>query len=311
MAEGQIQLASVICHEDCPLIGVSVKHLSSLFPDLPFNIMTIIRGDEKIVPDTGHEDMQIGDEVYFVTPSEFLQRVMAAFGHEEEEARHVLIAGGGNIGLLLARIIEEQHIGITVSLIENNLKRAQMASRQLEDTNVLHGDSLDRSLLEEAHIDRCEAVIAVTNHDETNVLLSLLAKEYGSQRSIALINNQAYMPLVSSLGVDAIVSPRAITVSIILEHIRKGRIKSAHSLRDGFAEVIELEALDTAPAVHVPIKELGLPKGVRVGMIIRDQEIIVPISSTIIKPQDSVIILAVHNQIKAVERIFSVHPEYF
>lgn len=311
MVENTIQLASVICHDDCPLIGVSIKHLDTLFPDLPFNIMTIVRGDEKIIPDKGLETIEIGDEVYFLTPSEHLQRVMSAFGHEEEEARHILIAGGGNIGFLLAKIIEKHHKGMIVNMIESNRERAKLISRQLKRTNVLHGDSLDRKLLEEAHIDRCEAVIALTNHDETNVLISLLAKEYGSERSIALINNQAYMPLVSSLGVNAIVSPRSITVSIILGHIRKGRIKSAHSLRDGFAEIIELEALDTAAAVHVPIKEMKLSKDVRIGLIIREKEIIVPRASTVIKPGDTVIVLAAHDQVKTVERMFSVHPEYF
>jgi trk system potassium uptake protein TrkA len=151
----------------------------------------------------------------------------------------------------------------------------------------------------------------VTNDDEGNILSSLLAKRYGAKRAITLINKNSYSPLVGPLGIDAIVSPRAITVSNILQHVRRGRIRAVHSLRDGFAEVIEAEALETSAVVNIPLREVKLPSGAIVGAIVRGNEVIVPRPSTIIKPKDRVIILAAIGQVKKVEKMFAVRLEFF
>jgi len=311
LADNKVQLVSVLAKTDCPLINTPLRHLTNLFPDLSIEILAIIRGQKRIIP-SSEDEICPGDEVYFVTASDHLQRAMAAFGCKvEESARRIIIVGCGNIGLQLAKNIQNNYPGITARVIENNFERAQYVSQQLDKTIVLHGDGLSREILDEANVGLCEAVIAVTDHDETNVLVSLLSKEYGCERAITLINNPAYTPIVSSLGVDAIVSPRAITVSTILQHIRKGRIRSVHSLRDGFAEVIELVALDTSAVINKPLKILDFPEGVILGAIVRDEEIIAPRPETVIKPNDLVILLASHEQVRKVEQFFAVSPEYF
>jgi trk system potassium uptake protein TrkA len=176
---------------------------------------------------------------------------------------------------------------------------------------VLYGDGLDPELLEEANIASTEVVVAVTNDDEANILASLLAKRYGAQRAVTLINKTTYSPLMSGLGIDAVVSPRAITASTILQHVRRGRIRSVHSLRDGFAEVIEAEALETSTLLNTPIREISLPSDVILGAIVRDGKVTIARPSTVIKPHDRVILLAGAKSVKKIERLFAVRLEFF
>jgi trk system potassium uptake protein TrkA len=225
--------------------------------------------------------------------------------------RRVLIVGAGNIGTRLAEELQREMKGMSVRMIEADFDRAQEVSEKLGNVTVLHGDALSREILEEAHVGTSEAVVSVMNHDDSNILVSMLAKQAGCEKTIALINSQSFMPLVANLGIDTIVNPRAITISTILQHIRRGRIKAAHSLRDGFAEILEVEALDTSAVVNTPISEIRKPNGMIFGLIVRENEIIVPKPSTIIRPDDRVIILAAHDQVKKVEQMFAVRPEYF
>jgi len=310
LAEGLVQLVSVICKEDCPLINTPLKHLTTLFPDLAVVIMAIVRGDTKIIP-TGEDEIQRGDEVYFASSTDHLYRSMAAFGYNEPQTRRVLVVGAGKIGTKLVEDIQRTMKDISVRLIEADFDTAQRVSEKLTGVTVVHGDGLNREILEEASIGTTEAVIAVMNHDESNILVSMLAKQHGCERAIALVNNHSFTSLATSVGIDAIVNPRAITVSTILQHVRRGRIKAAHSLRDGFAEILEVEALETSSIVNTPISELKRPKDMIFGLIVRDELIIVPRPDTVIKPDDRVIILAAHDQVRKVEQMFAVRPEYF
>ncbi|MDD9899655.1 MAG: Trk system potassium transporter TrkA [Alphaproteobacteria bacterium] len=310
MANGRVQVVSVICKSDCPLINTPLKHLTPMFPDLTIEVVAIVRGETKIIP-SANDEMREGDEVYFVTSAEHLSRAMASFGYDEPPARRVLIMGAGKIGMRLAEELQENMPGVTIRMIEHNMERARDVSERLPDVTVLQGESLDRELLEEAHVSSTEAVIAVMNHDESNILSAMMAKQFGAERTIALVNSSSFAPLLGNLGIDAIVNPRAITVSTILQHIRRGRIKAAHALRDGFAEILEVEALDTSAVVNTPISEIKRPPGMIFGLIVREDEIIVPRPDSVIRPDDHVIILAAHDQVKQVEQMFAVRPEYF
>lgn len=305
MADGQVKLISVVCHDDCPVINTPMKQLYTLFPDLLFKVVAIIRGDEKIIPES-LDQIQEGDEVYFVVDQSHMQRAMAAFGHEEKEARRVLIIGGGNIGVLVAQELCERNPDVVVRMIESNPDRARFASEMLPKVLVLQGDALTREILEEANIGYTEAVICVTNHDESNILASLLAEEYGCPRTIALLSNSTYTPMASSLGIDAVVNPRSITVSTILRHVRYGCVKSAFSLRDGFAEVMDIDVPDTATSVlYKPLKTMSLPENTILGIIIRKGDVLVAHGDTMLYPDDRLILLTAHNQVKKVEKMFS------
>jgi trk system potassium uptake protein len=310
LAEGRVKVIGVVCSAICPIINTPLRQLTGLFPDLNIEIMAIVRNDKPIIP-TGDDQMLAGDEVYFVADTNHVSRAMAAFGHEELEARRVIIIGGGNIGLCLAEEIEEKQPLVSGRIIEIDRRRAQFVAQRLSRTMVLHGDGLDPEILDEANVRSSETVVAVSNSDEGNILSSLLAKRYGCRRAITLINKTTFQPLVQPLGIDAIVSPRSITVSSILQHVRRGRIKAVHSLREGFAEVIEAEALDTSSLINIPLKELKIPNGVIVGAIVRGKDVIIPRPSTVIKPNDRVIILAEQGQVKKVEKMFAVRLEFF
>ena len=189
--------------------------------------------------------------------------------------------------------------------------RAEAVAGQLERTTVINGDVLDQEILEECNAATTETVVAVTNDDETNILSSLLAKRHGCRRAITLINKGAYEPLVTTLGIDVVVSPRNITVSTILQHVRRGRIHSVHTLRDGFGELIEAEAMETSPLVGKPLSEVKLPAGVRVGAVVRGDEVITPGGGLVIQTKDRVILFAAQELVRKVEKMFSVQLEYF
>jgi trk system potassium uptake protein TrkA len=255
--------------------------------------------------------MLAGDEVYFVAETGHVGRAMTLFGHDEGALRRVVILGGGNIGLFLAQEIETGAPSMSAKLIEFNKDRAELIAERLSRTVVLHGDALDPDMLEEANIRAAESVIAVTNDDETNILASLLAKRAGCRRSVTLINKSTYSSLVSSLGIDVAVSPRAITVSTILQQVRRGRIRSVHSLREGFGELIEAEALETSSIVNKPLRDAQLPDGVIVGALVRGGTVIIPRGETVPRPGDRVVLMATSSAIKSVEKMFSVRLEYF
>jgi trk system potassium uptake protein TrkA len=310
LSDGKITLIGVRCDAECPVINTPLRHLTALFPDLHITVVGIIRGDRKFVP-TGDDEMLTGDEVYFVADSAHLDRALAAFGHEEPAARRLIIVGGGHIGLFLAHTIEEEHRDFDVKLIEIDRKRAEFVAQELTRTVVIQGDALDIEILTEANVKATETIITVTNDDEVNILASLLAKRYGAQRSITLINNTTYAPLMGSLGIDAVVSPRGITVSTILQHVRRGRIRSVHSLGEGFGEIIEADALETSRLVGVPIREAKLPEGVIIGALVRDGEVIIPRGDTVVRINDRVVLFAAADAVRKVEKMFSVRLEFF
>jgi len=310
LSDGLITLIGVRCGPDCPVINTPLRHLTALFPELHISVVGILRNDRKIVP-TPDDQMLPGDEVYFVAETKHLARALAAFGHEEREARRLIIVGGGNIGLFLAQSIDEHQRGAEVKLIEIDRRRAALIAQALPRTVVIHGDALDVEILAEANVKATETIIAVSNDDEVNILSSLLAKRFGCERSVTLINKPTYAPLIGTLGIDAVVSPRAITVSTILQHVRRGRVRSVHSLSDGFGEIIEAEALETSTLVGPPLREAKLPDGVLVGALVRDGEVIIPRGDTIVRPNDRVVIFAAADAVKKVEKMFSVRLEFF
>ncbi len=310
LADGKVKLLGVRCDDTCPLVNTPLRQLTQLFPDLNIVIVGLMRGDRPIVP-KGDDQMLPGDEVYFVVDSDQLPRAMIAFGHEEPAARRLLIFGGGNIGLFLAQEIENDHPWVNAKVIEVNPERAELVASRLNRTVVLQGDVLDPEILAEANVEATETVVAVTNDDETNILASLLARRYGCQRLITLINKPTYEPLINTLGIDVVVIPRNITVSTILQHVRRGRIHSVHTLREGFGELIEAEALETSPLVGTPLREVNLPPGVLLGAIVRDGKMISPRGDTVVQAKDRIVLFAAEEAIRKVETLFSVQLEYF
>jgi trk system potassium uptake protein TrkA len=310
MADGKVTLIGVRCTAETPILETPLWQLTELFPDLSLTIVGIWRNNQGVVP---HDDERLfaGDDVYFLSDSVHVARAMAAFGHEEQLARRVVVLGGGNIGLYLARTVERDSPHVSLKLVELDKARAAHVAQNLERTVVINGSALDQEILEEVMVETAETVVAVTDDDETNILASLLAKRQGCQRAITLINKTTYGPLTGTLGIDAVVSPRAITVSKILQHVRRGRIRSVHSISEGFGEVIEAEALETSSLVGVPLRDSRLPDDVKVGALVRQGKVIMPRGDTVIRAGDLVIIFAATGAVKKIEKLFAVKLEFF
>jgi trk system potassium uptake protein TrkA len=310
LGDGAVRVVGVRCTTDCPVVNTPLRQLTGLFPDLHIVVVAILRDERPIVPDSD-DQMLPGDEVYFVCEAGHIARALAAFGHEEPEARRIVIAGGGNIGLFLAQEIEAHQPGVSLKLIELGAERANAVQQALGRTVVLTGSALDPEILEEANVRQAETFVALTNEDEVNIIASLLAKRVGAGRTVTLVNSNSYGPLVGQLGIDAVVSPHAITVSSVLQHIRRGRIRAAYSLRDGFGEVIEAEAMETSGLVGKQLKDARFPPGTIVGAIVRGKEVIMPRSTTAIQAKDRVVIFATAETVKKIEKLFSVQLEFF
>jgi len=309
-AGGKVNVVGVALEDDCPIVNTPLRQLTELFPDLAARVVGIVRGGKLFVPQSS-DQMLVGDEVYFACDAVDTRRTLAIFGHEEREARRVLIIGAGNIGLFVARELERTHPGVKVKLIERDRDHALHAAEELKRALVLHGSGLDPEMLHEASISETETLVALTNDDQANILTSVIAKREGCARTMCLINNNIYTPLMRSLGIDTFLNPRATTVSHVLQHVRRGRIRGLRSVYDGAAEVIEAEALETSPLVGQPLREVDLPDGLIVGAILRGEKVIVPRGATEIQAGDNVIIFARSEQVRKVEKMFRVSLEFF
>jgi trk system potassium uptake protein TrkA len=309
-AENKIAMVAIECLEDCPIINTPLAQLSELFPDLPATVVGVIRNGKLFIPRSA-DQLIAGDLAYVVTTKDQVRRTLGLFGHEEQEATRIVIAGGGNIGLFVAKTIEKRQNRTKVKMIEHGRERAVAVADELRRTVVLNGSALDQKLLLEADIQEADLMIALTNNDQVNILSSVMAKGLGCKSNLALINNPAYLDITKSVGIDATVNPGTVTVSRILQHVRRGRIRAVHSIQRGAAEIIEAEALETSPLVGPLLRELDLPDGMRIGAIYRDGEVIKPSGSLRIKPKDRVVIFALAHAVKQVEQMFRVSLEFF
>ncbi len=309
-ADNRVCAVGVSCGPDCPIVDTPLRQLAELFPDLPSVICAVVRDDRLFVP---HSDDQllVGDDVYFIAPVEQIARTLKIFGHEEAEARRIVIAGGGNVGLFVAREVERRQSPMRIKIVEASRERAVEIAERLSRTVVLHGSALNEELLREADVMSADTIVALTNDDQVNILTSVLAKQLGCKRSLCLINNASYSNVVRAFGIDAQLDPRAITVSRILQHVRRGRIRAVHSLHNGAGEIIEAEALQTAPVVGKPLKQLGLSDGVRFGAVLRNGEVLVPHGNFELEAHDRAVLFVSAEHIREVEQLFRVSLEYF
>ncbi len=310
LADEKLFLCGVLCEEDCPLVNTRLKQLSSLFPDMNARIVTIVRKGVGFIP-KADDQMLINDEVFFIAEKKQLKRILASFGHEEQKAQDIIIVGGGNIGLSLIRQIQKTQSNVNVKIIESCSNRAIELSEILEDVLILNASGLDKKILEEANIAQTDTLIAVTEDDETNILASLLAKQYGCDRVIPLVNRESYNAVTGTLGLGAVVSPKAITVSSVMRHVRRGRVKAVHNLLGNYAEVLEIEASESTSILNTPMKNIDFPKDVYVCAIIRNNETIMPTAETSIKAGDHVVILTKQGEAHSVEKMFSAQVDIF
>ena len=304
LSEKQLKLIGFKCEKNCHHIGLTVRELSAKFPDYLANILFIFRGDKKFIVNSSSK-IEKDDLIYMVVETQNLKDVLREFGHKEVQAQKIVIIGGGNIGFSLAELIEKNDNGITTELIEMNKERAEFIASNLNNVTVTNGDGLDNQILDEVNISEAGYCLAVTEDDEVNVLASLLAKRAGTNQCMALINNSSYTSLLSNIGIDITIDPKLITISKILEKVRVVKVRNDYSIGDGFGEVIEADIQVDSSLCNKNLNELNLPKGIRIGSILRDKKVIIPNSETVFKENDDVVFFAETDCIKKLEKLLS------
>lgn len=308
--EGRAQLMGLRLAEDCPVLNTPLRQLSDLFSTLRVVVLGVRRRGRLFAPEAG-DQLFAGDECYVFAPNEDIPRTLEVFGKKTHKQERVVILGGGNVGLAVARTLEARGRGIRAKMIERSRVCAEKAADALERTIVLNGDALDAALLAEAGISKADAVLAVTDDDKTNMLAAVRAKSEGCPFAISLINDPTLVPLMGPMGIDAYINPRATTVSSILRHIRHGRVRGVYSIGDAEAEVIEAQVMSTSSIAGSQIRDIDFPEGVLVGAVQKGDEILKPTGSLRIDEGDVVVIFALASDVERVEQLLQVSIDFF
>lgn len=307
-ADGQIRLIGLKINDGSPLAGRSMVELRHIDPDNPILIAAIYRNNSVIIPE-GKTTLKVGDLAYVPTPPDQVDNVLKFFGLTASPAKNIFIVGGGQVGRGLAKALEAR--GGTVRLIERNSAVCRELGEELDKTIILKGDGTDQTLLEEENVGSADVFIALTNDEEENVLSCLQAKRLGVRQTITRINKFSYIPLVTAIGLETIVSSRLSAISVILQYIRRGKVVSVAALKGEDAEAIEFVAMESSDIVGKTLEKIKFPRQALIAAIVRDGHALIPGGQTRIEPGDRIIIFARKEAIAKVEKAVMVKLEYF
>ena len=307
---GRAQLVGLAIGDDCAVVNTPLRQLTELFSTLKAVVVGIRRQERLFSPEPA-DQLYEGDEVYLFADAGDVPRTMEIFGKKNQRSDRIILIGGGNVGLAVARALEEAGTKRRVKLIELDRAVAERTADALDRTVVLHGDGLDIQILEEAGLERADALLALTDDDKTNLLSCARAKAEGCPLVIALANDASLGPLMQPLKIDAFINPRQTTVSSILRHIRHGRIQAVYSVGDAEAEVIEAMVLNTSPIAGKRIRDIDWPEGALVGAVRKGDRLVLPRGNTQIEEGDVVAVFSMAGDVAEVERLFQVSLDYF
>ena len=320
-ADGALSLIAVRAFEGGPLVGHPIKALRYHMPNIEVRVSAIYRDGEPIIPE-GDTFIKPGDEVFCLAASANIRRVMRELTHVDRPMRRIMIAGGGNIGLRLARAIEKDY---EVKVLEYDKRRAEAIAIELNDTLVLRGDSTDENLLENENIDEMDMFVALTNDEEDNIMSASLAKRMGARRTLALINRKSNVDLVQGGHIDIAISPAQTSIGSLLAHVRRGDVVAVHSLRRGAAEALEIIAHGdekNSKVVGRSIEDIRLPRGATIGAVVRLEgatedspgrpAVLMAHHDTVIEPEDHLIVFCTSKKlVRQVEKLFQVDFSFF
>jgi trk system potassium uptake protein TrkA len=280
-------------------------------PGLKAWVAAIFRKGKPLTP-TEATIVEVDDELYFIASPKHIRSIISELRKLDKPYKRIILAGGGNIGNRLARLLEDSRY--QVKIIEKDYDRAAKLAERLDNTIVLEGDAADEDLLMEENIENTDVFIAVTNDDEANILSSMLAKRLGAKRVMSLINRPSYVDLVES-SIDLAISPQQVTIGTLLTHIRRGDIVAIHALRRGAAEAIEIVAhgdRKTSRVVGRRVEEISLPPGTSICALVRKEEALMSMKNVLIETDDHIIMFVTDKRyIAAVEKLFQVGIHYF
>ena len=305
------RIIGISVDESCPIINTPLRMLPGIFSGLDVKILSIFRKNELITP-SGKMEIYPGDDIYICIRNNDLLRALRVFGIKFQENRKIIILGAGNIGLNIIKLLESDYPDISCKIIDNNINTTKKIANNLSNQNtILCGDALDIKLLKEAGAEDAEAIISVTDDDEVNIFGSILAKDLGCKRSMAIVSNHNYRNLNKRLNLDIMVNPGNITTSAVLQYVRRGKVKEIHDFGNDRGEIMEIEILPTTKFADQKISDLTIPEGVVIGGIVRNEELIFPDENTIIYVKDKLIIFSDPSSIKEIEKYSEVNIEFF
>jgi len=303
-ADGRVQMVAVKALEDGSLIGHCLQEMCEHMTGVNARVAAIFRKGKAILP-TPETVVEVGDEVFFIASPKHVSAIMSELRKLDKPYKRIILAGGGNIGNRLARLLEAARY--QVKIIEKDHGRASKLAERLDKTIVLEGDAADEDLLQEENIESTDVFIAVTNDDEANILSSMLAKQLGARRVMCLINRPSYASLVEN-SIDLAISPQQITLGALLTYVRQGDIVAVHALRGGASEAIEVVVHGdpkTSRVVGRRIDEIKLPPGTSIGAVVRKEGALLYSDDTVIEADDHVILFVTDKHyVAAVEKLF-------
>ncbi|MDC0349184.1 Trk system potassium transporter TrkA [Alphaproteobacteria bacterium] len=288
--------------EHSPMNNIPLQQIGEQFSGLPFRVLGIFRNEDFVIP--GAQDyLMSGDDAYVLVEREKLSRFLAVFGIKSEPLEKIIISGGGSVGLYLAQGILREMPDVSLKIIENNKDRARFLAETLEDVVVLHGNVIDLNVLKEAKVSQSDMMVSVTNDDAANILSSLLGKNLGVPRVTTLVSNMMYPKFLPSLGVDSILNPGFITISTILNHIRRGSIRTAHVLQGEVGEIFEASVPSDSKLIGEKFGLLNVHEKSIVGSVIRNESFYIPRSDEFIEENDHLILLVSNTYIGRIEKM--------
>ena len=310
-ADGKASLVAVRAFVGGPLVGKPLSFLRTHMPQVETRVAAIFRQGSPIIPE-GSTVVEDGDEIFFIAATANIRSVLQEMRRMDKPSKRVMIVGGGNIGRRLAKALENDY---QVKLIEFNKKSCEKLAGELKNTLVLNGDGTDEKLMQQEHVDEVDVFCALTNDDENNIMSSLLAKQAGARKVIALINRSAYVDLLQGGKIDIALSPAHVTIGSLLAYVRQGDVVAGHSLRRGAAGALELGAhgdRKSSKVVGRRIDEIDLPKGATIGAIVRGGEVVIAHHDTVIEVGDHIIVFVIDKRmVRKVEKLFQVGVGFF
>ncbi len=302
-AEGRIQLIGLRIDRNSPILNKSFQQITEQYPDAVFRVVAIFRGNQKTIIPTGNDVVNKGDQLFFITETSRVPQILSLAGKSEEKMENLMILGGGMVGRMVAAEMEKDR-HLTIKLIESSRAKSEKIAQAVQRTLIIMGDGTDIDLLATEGIMDMDGYIAVTNDEETNIISCLLAKHLGVKRTLALVNRSDYMPVMSSIGLDAAVDQQMITANAILRFIRRGNIISFATLRGIEAEVFEINVGKKSKIANKTVKQCKIPRDIIIGLIMRNGTVFVPTGDSRLEPDDNLIIFSLPKMVKTVEKLF-------
>ncbi|AET66475.1 K+ transport system, NAD-binding component [Desulfosporosinus orientis DSM 765] len=296
--DGMVRLLEVRVREESPYVNIPLKRLT--LPDRVL-VVGILRQNRMIIP-KGTDCLLPQDSVFFVGAQAAIEKFSEEFSERKTKIQRVMIIGAGRIGRHLARILD--HVGISIKVIEKSRERCSELAKTIDKGLVLCGDGTDIDLLIEEGVGNSDAVVCLTSDDKLNLLLALLAKDLGTQKTIVRVGRSEYMSLMGKVGVDVILSPRLLTAGVILRQVRQGGVVSVSLLEGAKAEAMEIVVSSKSSIIGRKLKDTKIPDNILIGALLRGNELIIPDGNTILHVGDRVVIFTLPNLIKKISKIF-------